>query len=63
MRETRREFQLLRQLDMRVQDRAALYGPEGIDPMKVESLLDEVHMRLCSAAALLWFADGREGTT
>jgi len=44
------------ELRSRVQDRGSLYvrdheGRAGLDPLKVEDLLDEV------AAALVWFAD------
>jgi hypothetical protein len=39
-------------LALRVQDRAGLYTEQGVDPLKMESLLDEVHGALVEYAAL-----------
>jgi hypothetical protein len=41
-------------LRRRVQDRASLYTVDGMDPLKVESLLDEVNLALRELGIILF---------
>jgi hypothetical protein len=43
----------------RVQKRAELYTRHGIDPFKVENMLDDVHRALREFSDLKWFTENQ----